>query len=75
MLERCFGVVSPRLDPSAKVLRHDIDLLYDAVKTFHDAGRDERDSSVLANPQHASLLPGLRQYQIDAVKWMLGQER
>jgi len=75
VLEQCFDIQVQHLDPEKKVLRHDIDQLYDSVKKYHDDTKDEREQSIRVNPQHISLLPKLRPYQTQAVKWMLGQER
>ena len=62
-------------DLSEQSAAHDIDKLYDEVKLYHNDLRPARRSRILLDPQHKSLLPKLRPYQADAVRWMLEQER
>lgn len=44
---------------------------YDHVKSFHDS---EDFRSVIPDLDSSSLIPTLREYQVDAVKWMLHKE-
>ncbi|KAK4288850.1 hypothetical protein Pmani_038148 [Petrolisthes manimaculis] len=53
-----------------KVMKHDLEELYGAVKELH---ADKEYCSL--NVQHSSLIPQLRPYQKLAVKWMLYQEK
>ena len=78
LLDYCFNFPVPDLSvKEAEDLNqnHDIDELYDHVKRHHAANRKERADRVKLQPQHPSLIPKLRPYQEDAVKWMLEQER
>ncbi|XP_047740431.1 E3 ubiquitin-protein ligase SHPRH [Hyalella azteca] len=52
-----------------KKLKHDFDILFTAVKNYHE-GKKYLDESV----QHPSLIPVLRPYQRAAVQWMLFKE-
>lgn len=53
-----------------KVMKHDLDELYEAIKELH---ADKEYCSL--DVQHSSLIPQLRPYQKLAVKWMLYQEK
>ena len=76
VLNSCFNFQTPGADEETeKVSNHDIDLLYDEVKKHHNCSTEERRERVEINPQHSSLIPRLRRYQADAVRWMLEQER
>ena len=78
VLDHCFHFPVPDLtDKEAEDMNknHDIDELYDSVKTFHASNRDAIAERVRLQPQHQSLIPRLRPYQESAVKWMLEQER
>jgi hypothetical protein len=57
-------------DGIREVGKHDVEALYQAIKEFHN----EAASDTLQFIQHASLVPRLRPYQSQAVKWMLCRE-
>lgn len=48
-----------------------IEQVYECVKKFHSLETFPDD---VPDPQHESLLPNLRPYQVRAVKWMLSKE-
>ena len=76
LLDHCFRFPVPDLsskEAEALNQNHDIDELYDEVKTHHAANREERAGRVKLDPQHPSLIPRLRPYQAHAVRWMLEQ--
>lgn len=50
---------------------HDIDSFYKAIKNAHK----DTEYNTSINVQHSSLIPQLRPYQKEAVKWMLYKER
>ena len=50
--------------------KHDIEVLYEAVKQYHR----EEEFEVSINVQHVSLRPTLRPYQCQAVRWMIYKE-
>ncbi len=54
-----------------EMVRQDIDALYNVIKSYHEAN----EALDKIDPQHRSLLPELRPYQKDAVKWMVHQEK
>ncbi|CAG2062345.1 unnamed protein product, partial [Timema podura] len=56
---------------SVRVTKHDFELLYDAVKEHHLS----EGVPFTADVAHPDLVPTLRPYQIQAVKWMLMKER
>jgi hypothetical protein len=58
-------------DTEVEMAKQDVDQLYKVIKAHHDANEvmDQIDA------QHRSLLPKLRPYQKDAVKWMVHQEK
>ena len=54
----------------------DVDELYETIKNYHDQRKDIElyNPDVIINPQHKSLLPKLRPYQVNAVRWMVFRE-
>ncbi|XP_046561423.1 E3 ubiquitin-protein ligase SHPRH-like [Haliotis rubra] len=58
-------------DGLSKTEKHDFDKLFEGVKRCHI----ERMKSLFVDVQHPCLKPVLRQYQRQAVTWMLSQER
>ena len=74
------GYLSPPEDS-----RPDVDELYEVVKRHHAEERqrraaDRREVPEVAeaaevDPQHKGLLPRLRPYQKEAVRWMVARER
>ncbi|PSN49431.1 hypothetical protein C0J52_06590 [Blattella germanica] len=66
-----FKIDTPALfDGVGEVRKHDIDGLYKFIKEYHE----NSPSNELPFTQHSSLVPRLRPYQIQAVKWMLCRE-
>ena len=63
-----FGVSPPKYGGQLR-LKHDIGILFEAIKSFH---RQQFYSS--KDVQHPSLIPQLRPYQAAAVRWMLHKE-
>jgi E3 ubiquitin-protein ligase SHPRH len=57
-------------DGIRKVRKHDVEALYQAIKEHHK----DAPSNKLSFMQHSSLVPRLRPYQSQAVKWMLCRE-
>ena len=57
-------------DGNREVRKHDIEALYKSVKERHK----DAPSNNLPFVQHSSLVPILRPYQSQAVKWMLCRE-
>lgn len=57
-------------DGIREVRKHDIEALYESVKERHN----DAPSNNLPFIQHSSLVPILRPYQSQAVKWMLCRE-
>jgi len=57
-------------DGIREVRKHDIEALYESVKEHHK----DAPSNKLPFIQHSSLVPILRPYQSQAVKWMLCRE-
>merc|ERR1712223_524614 len=55
----------------------DVDDLYETIKDLHHDKRDLElcNPAILINPQHKSLLPKLRPYQVNAVRWMVFREK
>jgi hypothetical protein len=53
-------------------LKPDVEELYGVVKQYH---AENIDSVPEIDPQHRSLLPKLRPYQKDAVRWMIQREK
>ena len=74
-LNFCFDVPSPIFEATNEETVLDVDQMYAKVKVHHDQGNAGRQVRVQVNPQHRSLLPKLRKYQAEAVRWMLEQER
>ena len=75
-LNYCFEVDTQVYDKGeTDIMQQDIDHLYRMVKAHHDKDVEGREERVRVNPQHRSLLPKLRPYQAQAVRWMLEQER
>ena len=56
--------------------RPDVDHLYETIKEYHDKRKyiELRNPKIDTNPQHKSLLPTLRPYQVNAVRWMVFRE-
>lgn len=57
-------------DGIREVRKHDVEALYENVKERHK----DAPSNKLPFVQHSSLVPILRPYQSQAVKWMLCRE-
>jgi hypothetical protein len=57
-------------DGIREVRKHDVEALYRAIKEHHK----DAPSNKLSFTQHSSLVPRLRPYQSQAVKWMLCRE-
>jgi hypothetical protein len=57
-------------DGFREVRKHDVEALYEAIKEHHK----DAPSNKLPFIQHSSLVPVLRPYQSQAVKWMLCRE-
>ena len=59
--------------------RPDVDELYEVVKRHHSAEKQRCGGGDQAapdcDPQHKDLLPRLRPYQKEAVRWMVSRER
>ena len=52
-----------------------MDELYEVVKRHHSAEKQQRGDQEVPDPQHKGLLPRLRPYQKEAVRWMISRER
>ncbi|XP_021928095.1 E3 ubiquitin-protein ligase SHPRH isoform X2 [Zootermopsis nevadensis] len=70
VISHFYGIITPVYDGVREVRKNDIEALYRAVKEHHN----EVPSDELSFIQHASLVPRLRPYQSQAVKWMLCRE-
>ncbi|TRY78378.1 hypothetical protein TCAL_01692 [Tigriopus californicus] len=73
LLDECLGLDHFETWDELEHMKHDIDLIYEEIKAFHSSDPTLKNSSV--DPQHPSLLPRLRPYQRNAVKWMVGCEK
>merc|ERR1719510_2724384 len=74
-VQQKFDIVYEENDLLTSV-KPDVDQLYEAIKDIHDERKSIElwNSKIDINPQHKSLLPKLRPYQVNAVRWMVFRE-
>ena len=71
MLDHIFDFEYQETIEELEAMKHDIDQVYSVIKKHHEDHPKGQD----IDPQHPSLLPLLRPYQKQAVRWMLSRER
>eukprot|EP00095_Tigriopus_kingsejongensis_P004239 maker-scaffold711_size108467-snap-gene-0.24 protein:Tk04239 transcript:maker-scaffold711_size108467-snap-gene-0.24-mRNA-1 annotation:"e3 ubiquitin-protein ligase shprh" len=71
LLDHCWGLDSLDTFRELEDMKHDIDQIYAEIKAAH--ARDPVPNAEL-DPQHPSLIPRLRPYQRNAVRWMVARE-